>query len=82
MAITASLRFQLTHGGDDLSFQPQLTLKATGKVSDPSFAVSGNVRNLANMVEHVSADEEEDGNHATSGPKVTALHNGKNVWRG
>lgn len=33
------------------------------------------------MAEHVAADEEEDGNHASRSPEVAALNNWKNIWQ-
>lgn len=72
----------LTHSGNNLDLKAKLALETTGKVSNASLAISGNIRDFADMVEHVAANEEEDGNHAASSPEVSVLNNWKNVRRG
>lgn len=73
---------KLTHSGNNLDLKTKLALEATGKVSNASLAISRNIRDFSNMIEHVAANEEKNGNHAASSPEVSVLDNWKNVWRG
>lgn len=73
---------RLTNGSHDLGLQAKLVLEATGKVADTAAAISGNIGNLANVVEHVSAGEEKDGNEADGGPEIAVLDDGQNIRRG
>jgi hypothetical protein len=70
---------KLTHGSNNLSLETKLVLETTGKVRDSTLAVACNVRNLADVVEHVAAGEEEDGDQTDGGPEVAALEDGKHV---
>lgn len=53
--------FVLTHCSHDLSLQPELVLKPSSKVADATFAVTRNIRDFPDMIEHVPAREEEYG---------------------
>lgn len=66
-------RYSLTHGGDNLSFHPELVLESSCKVRYPAFAVSCDVWHLSDVVEHVPASKEQNGDDAETGPKVTVL---------
>jgi hypothetical protein len=55
----------LTHGSNNLSLKTKLILETTGKVRDTTLAVACNVRNLADVIEHVA--------------EVAALENGQHV---
>jgi hypothetical protein len=70
---------ELTHGSNNLSLETKLVLETTGKVGDTTLAVACNVRNLADVVEHVAAGEEEDSDQTDSGPEVATLEDGKDV---
>jgi hypothetical protein len=70
---------ELTHGSNNLSLETKLVLETTGKVRDSALAVACNVRNLADVVEHVATGEEEDGDQADGGPEVAALEDGQDV---
>lgn len=73
--------FAHTHGGDDLSLKPKLALETTSEVGDASFSISSNIGDLADVVEHVAADEEEDDNHASRSPQIAELDERKYIWR-
>lgn len=75
-------RCKLTHRGNNLSLETELVLEAACEVADTTLAVGDNVGNLANVVEHVAAREEEHGDQADGGPEVAVLDNRKEVWRG
>ena len=75
-------RSKLTHSGNDLCLETELVLEATGEVADTTLAISSNVRNLANVIEHVTAGEEQDHDQADGSPEVAVLDNGENVGRG
>lgn len=75
-------RPKLTHSGDNLCLETELVLEATGEVADTTLAVGSNIRDLANVVEHVTAGEEQDHDQADSSPEVAVLDNGKDVGRG
>jgi hypothetical protein len=70
---------KLTHGSNNLSLETKLVLEATGKVGDSTLAVACNVRDLADVVEHVATGEEEDSDQAEGGPEVAALEDGEGV---
>lgn len=59
-----------------------MVLEATCKVADTALAVASDVGNLADVVEHVAAREEEDGDQADGGPDIAVLDDGKNVGPG
>lgn len=72
----------LTDGGHNLSFQSELALEPSCNVADASLAISDNVRHLPDMVEHVSAGEEEYRYQADGGPNVAVLDDGQYIRRG
>jgi hypothetical protein len=73
---------KLTHCGNDLSLKTELVLEATSKVADTTLAVGLNIGDLADVVEHVSAREEQDGDQADGGPEVAVLDDRQKVRRG
>lgn len=68
-----------THGCNDLRLHSILVLEPTGKVADATFTVARDIWNLADVVEHVTASEEQNGDEADGGPDVAALSNGPDV---
>lgn len=74
------LRSSRTHGGNNLCLQAKLVLESTGKVADASLSITGHVWDLANVIEHVSAREEQHSDQADSSPQVAVLDDGQSVW--
>ena len=68
---------RLTHSGDDLSLHAELILEAASKIADASSPILGNVGHLADVIEHVPAGEEQDGDQADGGPDVAVLDDGE-----
>ena len=64
-----------------MSLKTELVLEAASEVSEAALAVVASVGHLADVVEHVSAGEEQDENQADGSPQVAVLNDGKNVWR-
>lgn len=73
---------KLTHCGNDLSLETELVLEATSKVADAALAVGLNIGDLADVVEHVSAREEQDSDQADGGPEVAVLNDRQKVRSG
>lgn len=73
---------KLTHGGNDLSLQSELVLETTSEVANSALAIGCNVGNLADVVEHVAAGEEQDSDQADGGPEVAVLDDREEVRRG
>jgi hypothetical protein len=71
-----------THGSNDLGLHAELVLKATGKVADTTLTIASNVGNLADVVEHVAASEEQDGDKADGSPEVPVPDHGEDVGPG
>lgn len=65
-----------------MSFETELVLEATSEVGNTALAVACNVRDLADVVEHVATGEEQDGDQADCGPEVAALKDGQSVRSG
>ena len=59
-----------------------MVLEATGEVADTTLAIGLNVGDLADVVEHVSAREEQNSDQADGGPEVAVLDDGQKVRRG
>lgn len=72
---------QLTHGCNDLRLKTKLVLETTGEVADTALAIGRNVGDFTDVVEHVTAGEEQDGDQADGGPQVAVLDNGEEVRR-
>ena len=68
-----------THCSYDLGFHAKLVRKPACKVGDTPFAITGYVGNLANMVEHMTACEEENYDKANRRPKIPILNDGEYV---
>jgi len=69
---TVGMQRQHTHGCDYLRLHAVLVLEATGKVADAALAVARDVGHVADVVEHVSAGEEQDRDQADGGPYIPA----------
>lgn len=48
-------RYRLTHSGNDLCLKTELVLETTSEVADSTLAIGSDVRDFADVVEHVSA---------------------------
>lgn len=72
----------LTEGRDNLRLQAELVLEAACKIRDAASPISSDVWHLADVVVHVTAGEEQNGNKAASCPDVAALDDGENVRPG
>jgi hypothetical protein len=70
---------KLTHGSNNLSLETELVLETASKVRDTTLAVACNVRDLADVVEHVATGEEKDSDQTEGGPEVAALEDGEDV---
>ena len=58
-----------------------MVLETAGEVGETALAIVTSIRHLADVVEHVSAGEEQDKNQADGGPQVAVLDDGKDVGR-
>ncbi len=74
-------KLRLTYGSHDLCLQAKLVLESTSKVTNTSVSISGHIRDLSNVIEHLTAGEEEDGDQAESRPEVAVLNDGQHVRR-
>lgn len=73
---------ELTHSSNDLRLETKLVLETAGEIGETALAIVTGIWNLADVVEHVSAGEEQDENQADGGPEVAVLDDGKDVGRG
>jgi len=69
------------NGRDDLRLEAELVAEASGEVADAALAIARDVRGLADVVEHVSRCEEQDGDQADSGPEIAVLEDWDDVGR-
>lgn len=74
-----SSKHGLTQRGHNLGLQAKLLLETGRNVANSTSPVASDVRNLADVVEHVSAGEEQDRDEADGGPEVSALEDGHHV---
>jgi hypothetical protein len=72
-------RRKLTHSSNDLGLETELVLETTGEVADTALAISSDVGNLADVVEHVSAGEEQNSDQADGSPEVAVLDDREEV---
>ena len=72
---------ELTYHGNDLCLESKLVAETTGKVADLALAIAGHIGRLADVVEHVTRCEEEDGDDANASPQVAVLHKWENSRR-
>ena len=56
-----------------------MVAEATSKVAKASLSIASYIRNLSNVVEHVSAREEENSNQAESSPEIAVLKDGNDI---
>jgi hypothetical protein len=56
-----------------------LLLKAWHNIVDPTTSVTSNIGDLADVVEHVTTDEQQNNHEGDSSPEITALKNGREV---
>lgn len=64
----------LTDGGNDLRFKTELVLESSSEVRNSTVAISSDVRDLANVIEHVAACEKQNGHQADGRPYVAVLY--------
>jgi len=64
---------QHTHDPDDLAFESELVLEAASKVFHAATPVAAHIRRAPDMVEHVTAAEEEDGKDRCGSPYIAIL---------
>lgn len=74
-----SLKHGLTQRGHNLGLQAKLLLETGRNVTNSTSSVASDVRDLADVVEHVSAGEEQDRDEADGSPEVSALKDGHHV---
>lgn len=74
-------RARLTDGSHNLCLQAKLILESTGKIADATIAISGHVRDLPDVIEHLAAGEQQNGDQADGSPEVAVLHDGNYVGR-
>jgi hypothetical protein len=56
-----------------------LVLETASEVADATLSISSNVGNLADVVEHVSAGEQQDSDQADGSPEVAVLDDREEV---
>lgn len=71
---------QLTEKANNLGLDTQLVLETSGKVVNVTLSISRDVRNLADLVEHVATSAGKDHDDGDGGPDVSVLDNGNDVW--
>ena len=54
--------------------------EATSEIVDSSFAVARHIWYLSDVIEHVSAGEQEHSDQAESGPQIAVLDDRHDVW--
>lgn len=69
----------LTNGCNDLGFHAELVLESTSKVADTALTIACNIRNLPDVIEHLSTGEQEDGNQTDGSPEVSVLDNRQDI---
>ena len=62
-----------------MCLETELVLEAAGEVGETTLAIVTSVGHLADVVEHVSAGEEQNGDQADGGPEVAVLNDRQNV---
>ena len=70
-----------THGSNNLRLQAKLVLETACKVADAAFSIGRDIGNFANVVEHVSASEEQHSDETEGSPQVAVLQDGDDVGR-
>lgn len=71
---------RLTDESNDLCLDTKLVLEASSEVTDFTMTVTRDVRNLADLVEHVTSSASKDHDDGDSGPHIAVLDNRKQVW--
>lgn len=71
---------KLTHSSDYLCFKTELIWEASRKIADASTSIASNIWYFSDMVEHMAAGEEENGNQTYRSPDVTILNDGYDIW--
>ena len=70
---------KLTNSRHDLRLEAVLVLEAAREVADAAFAVARDVRDLADLVEHVAAGEEQDRDERDGRPHGAVLDHRQQV---
>lgn len=71
-----------TNCSNNLRLKTKLVAKAPGKIVDSALAIARYVGRLPDVVEHVPASEEQDGDETDGSPEIAVLQDGKYVRRG
>ena len=69
----------LTHRSHNLRLHPELILKPAREIAHPSFTIRHHIWHLADMIEHVPAGEEQDGDEGDGSPEIAVLDDGQDV---
>ena len=69
----------LTHSSNDLRLHAILILETAGKVTDPTTPVACHIWHFSNMVEHVSAREQQNHDQTDTSPQVAVLNDRHNI---
>ena len=68
-----------TKGRHNLSLQSELLLEARNNVVDSTSSIASDIGDLADVVKHVTTDEQQDDHKGDGSPEVAALKNGRHV---
>nr|POE93616.1 hypothetical protein CFP56_19628 [Quercus suber] len=71
-----------THGRHNLRLYSKLAGEATSNIADPALAVLLHVWDFPDVIEHVSAGEEQDKDQADRSPEIAILDDRQDVGRG
>lgn len=69
----------LTDSSHNLGFQSKLVLEASCNVAYAAMAISNNVWDFPNMVEHMTTNEQENGNQADGSPNIAILDDRQHI---
>lgn len=64
-----------------MGFQSKLVLEASCNIADAAMAISNNIWNFPNMVEHMATNEEENGDQADGSPNIAVLDDRQHISR-
>lgn len=69
-------------GSNDLRLKTELVAEASGKIAESTFSIALNIWGLPDVVEHMSAGEEQHGDQAECSPQVAVLEHRRDIWPG
>lgn len=80
VSIVRNLRMAAhTKGGHNLSLQAELLLEARDDIVDSTSSIASDIGYLADVIKHVTTDEQQDNHEGNGSPEVAALKNGRHV---